>query len=54
MIFQTAGTSFIPIRTIGAQIREMMAAHGHTDKKAVETQAQDLLTKLGFTDPGVF
>ena len=51
MIFQTAGTSFIPIRTIGAQIREMMAAHGHTDKKAVETQAQDLLTKLGFTDP---
>lgn len=29
----------------------MMAAHGYTDKKAVETQAQDLLTKLGFTDP---
>ena len=51
MIFQTAGPSFIPIRTIGAQIREMMAAHGHTDKKDVETQAQDLLTKLGFTDP---
>ena len=51
MIFQTAGTSFIPIRTIRAQIREMMAAHGYTDKKAVETQAQDLLTKLGFTDP---
>ena len=51
MIFQTAGTSFIPIRTIRAQIREMTAAHGYTDKKAVETQAQDLLTKLGFTDP---
>ena len=54
MIFQNAGTSFIPIRTIRAQIREMMAAHGYTDKKAVETQAQDLLTKLGFTDPPTY
>ena len=51
MIFQMAGSSFIPIRTIRAQILEMMAAHGHTDKKAVESQARELLAKFGFSDP---
>lgn len=51
MIFQTAGTSFLSIRTIGAQIREMMAAHGQRDKKAVEMQARELLEKFGFSDP---
>ena len=51
MIFQMAGSFFIPIRTVRAQILEMMAAHGHTDKKAVEIQARELLAKLGFTEP---
>ena len=33
MIFQSAGSSFCPIRTVGAQMYEMMAEHGSVTKK---------------------
>ena len=51
MIFQLAGNSFCPIRTVRVQFQEMMAAHGYTDKKAVEDQARELLAKFGFMEP---
>lgn len=51
MIFQMAGSSFLSIRTVRSQILEMMAAHGHTNTKAIENQAQELLAKFGFTEP---
>ena len=51
MIFQQAGSSFCPIRRIGVQINEMMAAHGHADGQAVEQEACELLSKFGFAEP---
>ena len=51
MIFQLAGNSFCPIRTVRAQIQEMMAAHGQKDGQLVENQAQELLAKFGFLEP---
>lgn len=50
MIFQDSGSSFCPVRTIGAQLYESVAAHETVTKKAFENSALDLLEKLGFED----
>lgn len=51
MIFQMAGNSFCPIRTVGAQIQEMMAANGHENVAAVKAETCALFTKFGFSEP---
>ena len=50
MIFQSAGSSFCPIRTVGAQLYEIMTQHGSVAKKEFENCALELLEKLGFED----
>ena len=50
MIFQSAGSSFCPIRTVGAQLYEIMTQHGSATKKEFENCALELLGKLGFED----
>ena len=50
MIFQSAGSSFCPIRTVGAQLYEIMTQHGSATKKEFENCALELLEKLGFVD----
>ena len=50
MIFQSAGSSFCPIRTVGAQLFEAMTQHGAVTKKDFERRALELLNKLGFED----
>ena len=50
MIFQSAGSSFCPIRTVGAQLYEIMTQHGSATKKEFEDCALELLEKLGFED----
>ena len=50
MIFQSAGSSFCPIRTVGAQLYEIMTQHGSATKKEFENCASELLEKLGFED----
>lgn len=50
MIFQDAGASLCPIRTIGDQIYESMAAHGRKDRQESDGRALELLDKLGFRD----
>ena len=50
MIFQSAGSSFCPIRTVGTQMYEMMAEHGSVTKKEFLRRAIELLGKLGFED----
>lgn len=50
MIFQSAGSSFCPIRTIGAQLYESLAAHEAITKEAFGQRAAGLLQKLGFED----
>ena len=50
MIFQSAGSSFWPIRTIGAQLYETMTEHEKTSKAEFLDRAMELLGKLGFED----
>ena len=51
MVFQSAGASFCPIRTVGAQLYESMTEHKATDKREFGRRASELLQKIGFTDP---
>lgn len=47
-IFQSAGSSFCPIRTVGAQLYETMRAHGKISRAEFGLQALEMLEKLGF------
>lgn len=49
-IFQSSGSAFCPIRTVGSQLFETMRAHGKITKADFEVQALELLGKLGFAD----
>ena len=47
-IFQSAGSAFCPIRTVGAQLYETMRAHGKSSRAEFGPQALEMLEKLGF------
>lgn len=49
-IFQNAGSSFCPIRTVGVQLYETMREHSRISKKEFQDRALELLAKLGFSD----
>ena len=49
-IFQSAGSSFCPIRTVGAQLFETMREHERISKADFQAQALALLEKLGFAN----
>lgn len=50
MIFQDCGASLSPIRTIGEQIVESMAAHRRVNVAEAKTTAMELFDKLRFKD----
>ena len=50
MIFQDAGASLCPIRTIGSQIYESMAAHRKVTREETDERALELFDKLSFRD----
>ena len=50
MIFQDAGASLCPIRTIGSQIVESMAAHRKVNAAQAKEDALELFEKLKFKD----
>ena len=50
MIFQSAGSSFCPIRTIEAQLYETMTEHEKISNAEFLDRAMELLGKLGFED----
>ena len=50
MIFQDAGASLCPIRTIGEQIHESMCAHTRITRNEAKDRAMDLFDKLNFKD----
>ena len=52
MIFQYAGSSFCPIRTVGAQLYEAMSEHEPLSREKFRQRAVDLLEKLRFDDGG--
>ncbi len=55
MIFQNCGATFCPIRTVGAQLYEMMKEHRDggqkISKKAFREKAEQMLQTIGFQDP---
>ena len=51
MIFQNAGASFCPIRTVGAQLYESMTEHEAVSKAEFRDRATALMGKLGFESP---
>ena len=50
MIFQDAGASLCPIRTIGEQIYESMRAHKKVTRAEAKEHALDLFEKMNFKD----
>ena len=50
MIFQDAGASLCPIRTIGEQIYESMREHTKITRSEAKSRAMDLFDKLNFKD----
>ena len=50
MIFQHAGASFCPIRTVGAQLYEAVSAHEEISEAVFREKAAALLQKLRFDD----
>lgn len=50
MIFQDAGASLCPIRTIGSQIYESMTAHERLTRRETDARALELFEKLRFSD----
>lgn len=48
MIFQSVGSSFCPIRTVGAQLYESVTEHEAMSRESFQTLAEDLLQKIGF------
>ena len=51
MVFQSAGASFCPIRTVGAQLYESIIEHKSISKAEFNRRATKLLQKIGFDDP---
>ncbi len=50
MIFQSAGSSFCPIRTVGAQLKEAVREHERVTDAEFQERAIALLNKIGFED----
>lgn len=49
-VFQNAGSSFCPVRTVGAQLYEALREHEKVTKGEFQYRALDTLEKLGFAD----
>ena len=49
LIPQDPGSSLNPVRTIGAQLAEVMQIHKRGDRKTIEARVLDLLTRVGLT-----
>lgn len=54
MIFQSAGSSFCPIRTVGTQMYEMMAEHGSVTKRNFCVGRLNCWASLALKTRGVF
>jgi len=51
LVPQDPTASLNPVRTIGAQVAEVLQLHGWRDAVAVEKQVVELLRKVGLTRP---
>ena len=51
MVFQNPTNSFNPVFTIGAQMRDVLAAHGSLKGKAADTRIREVLSDCAMPDP---
>ncbi len=51
LIPQDPTSSLNPVRTIGAQVGEMLRLHGERDRKRIDARVVDLLARVGLTQP---
>ena len=51
MIFQDAGSSFCPVRTMGAQLYESMREHHKISRAEFEARSAETLKAIGFDNP---
>lgn len=51
LIPQDPTTSLNPVRTIGAQVGEILRIHGLRDRKAIEARVVELLGRVGLSNP---
>ncbi len=49
LIPQDPGSSLNPVRTVGAQLAEVMQIHRCGDRRTIEARVHDLLTRVGLT-----
>ncbi len=48
MIFQSSGSAFCPIRTVGDQLFEALSEHENVSREDFSERASELLNKIGF------
>lgn len=50
-VFQDSGAAFCPVRRVGDQIYESMAAHGKISRRECDERVADIMKKIGLEDP---
>ena len=53
LIPQDPTSSLNPVKTIGAQVGEILRIHGERDGKVIATRVVELLARVGLSDPGL-
>jgi peptide/nickel transport system ATP-binding protein len=53
LIPQDPTSSLNPVKTVGAQVGEILRIHGERDKKAIEARVVELLARVGLSEPAL-
>jgi peptide/nickel transport system ATP-binding protein len=53
LIPQDPVTSLNPVKTIGAQVGEILAIHGERDRRVIDARVIELLARVGLSDPAL-